>query len=210
MTDRRGTVRAWPDAPWDNGITWFSRRVEEPSDLPISVPWLAEKILRVADVSSEAQAVEAYIQAATQAAEDETQRALSPQMWEMVLSGFPASGRIVLERPPLIEVVSIAYYETDGSVGELAVSPAQFTVAASGAYSKAEVRVSAESVPSAREVVVRYRAGYLNESDAVLGLIKVGIGLMAGELYKQRSLSVQAVHNNKAVLDLARFWRPVR
>jgi hypothetical protein len=33
---------------------------------------------------------------------------------------------------------------------------------------------------------------------------------MAGELYKQRTLSVHAVHNTPALLDLKRFWRQVR
>jgi hypothetical protein len=42
-----------------------------------------------------------------------------------------------------------------------------------------------------------------------MALIRAGIGLMAGELYKQRSLSVQAINNSASQLQLSSFWRPV-
>lgn len=214
MTRTPTQTRAWPGLPWDDGITWFSRRVVEPDELPLSATWVAERVLRVADVFEESETIEAYIRAATQAAEDDTQRALAPQTWEMVLSGFPASGRIVLERPPLIAVESLTYYDADGAATQLAVSPAEFDLVPSGAYSKAEIHpMSDGTFPTSSglpgSVVVRYRAGYENEDDQVYGLIKAGIALMVGELYKLRSLSVHAVHNSPSVLDLKRFWRPV-
>ena len=40
-------------------------------------------------------------------------------------------------------------------------------------------------------------------------VLDAGIGLMVGEMYKLRSLSVHAVHNTPSALDLKRFWRPV-
>lgn len=214
MRSSLNTPRTWPALPWDDGITWFSRRIVEPDDLPMDVSYLYDQFLRGGDLSSEFESVEAMLRAATQAAEDDTQRALMPQTWQMVLSGFPASGRIVLERPPFIEVVSLSYYETDGTSSELVVSPAEFQIAPSGAYSKAVLTpLDGQSWPSAGTrsdaVTITYRAGYEDTADQVLQLINAGIGLMVGEMYKLRSLSVHAVHNTPSALDLKRFWRPV-
>lgn len=206
-------ARPWPGIRWDHGITWVSRRTVEPTTLPVDVSYVQDRVLRLADLDAEYDYVESLIRASTQAAEDRTQRALTPQTWQMVLSGFPCSGRIVLERPPLVSVTSVAYYDRAGDAQELAVSPAEFLTVPSGAYSKAEIRpLAGETWPSTATrpdaVTVTYRCGY-EEPTAEYELIKVGIGLMVGELYKQRTLSVHAVHNTPSVLQLERFWRPV-
>lgn len=200
---------------WDAGVRWFSRRTVEPTELPVTVPYVQDKVLHGADLSADYAFVEAMIRAATRAAEHQTQRALMPQTWEMTLSGFPRSGRIVLERPPFIAVTSLAYYDTNGAMQQLAVSPPEFIAVPSGTYRKAAIRpLPGQSWPAtetrADAVTVAYRAGYECEDDAELSLINSGIGLMVGELYKQRTLSVHAVHNTPSVLQLDRFWRPVR
>lgn len=198
---------------WDEGVRWHSTRTAEPTTLPVDVSYVQDRVLRLADPDAEYDYVEALIKASTQAAERWTHRALSPQTWQMVLSGFPCSGRIVLENPPLISVTSVAYYDSAGDAQELAVSPAEFVTVPSGAYSKAEIRpLAGETWPSTATrpdaVTVMYQCGY-EEPTAEYELIKVGIGLMVGELYKQRTLSVHAVHNTPSVLQLERFWRPV-
>ena len=58
-------------------------------------------------------------------------------------------------------------------------------------------------------VTITYQAGYSDPNEGEYQLIKAGIGLMVGELYKQRSLSVQEPNNTAANLQLTRFWRPV-
>jgi uncharacterized phiE125 gp8 family phage protein len=169
----------------------------------------------VGDIFEDASVVTAYLKAATAAAERMTQRALMPQTWQMVLSGFPASGRIVLERPPLIEIVSVAYYDGDDELQELAVSPPAFITTADGPSSKAVLYpLTGEAFPATAArpdaVTVTYRAGYEHpDDDPEMALIRAGIGLMAGELYKQRSLSVQAINNSASQLQLSSFWRPV-
>jgi uncharacterized phiE125 gp8 family phage protein len=207
--------RTWPGIPWDDGITWFTRRTVAPASLPVDVSFFCEAVLRTIGTGNEYTVVESYLTAATEAAEHETQRALVTQTWEMVLSGFPASGRVVLERPPMIEIASVSYYDSDGETQELAVSPADFDTVPSGAYSKAEIRpLDGETFPSTATrgdaVTITYTAGYSSTTDPTLALINAGIYLMAGELYKQRTLSVHAVHNTPALLDLKRFWRQVR
>lgn len=206
--------RGYPDLPWDDGVTWFVRRTVEPTSLPLSKHFVADQVLRLADTSAELDYVTSLITAATEAAERDTRRALMPQTLEMVLSGFPASGRIVLERPPLIEVTSVSYYDAAGDVQQLAVSPSDFDTVPSGFVGKAEIRpLEGASWPSTSvrgdAVTVTYEAGYEDTDDMTFSLIKAGIALMVGELYKQRTLSVHAVRNAPSVLDLKRFWRPV-
>lgn len=199
---------------WDAGIRWFSRRTVAPTELPVQVEYIRDQVLRVLNDDREDEFIETVIRGATADAEHHTQRALMPQTWQMVLSGFPASGQIVLERPPLIEVTSVAYYDGDDALQELIGSPSTVEVVPSGAYSKAIVRVSSgASFPSASSrpdaVTVTYRAGYTDDQDPELTLINHGIALTVGELYKIRSLSVQEPNNTPASLQVDRFWRRV-
>jgi uncharacterized phiE125 gp8 family phage protein len=200
--------------PWDYGVTWFSRRIVDPTDLPVTVAYISRQVLRVANGNLEDESIEQFIYAATQAAEDDTHRALMPQTWELVLSGFPSSGVIVLPRPPLIEVTSVSYYNGDDTA-ELAGSPAEYSVVPSGRFTRGKVLpLDGASFPtiSSRDdaVTITYRAGYTSTTDKEFSLIQTGIGVMVAELYKQRSLSVQEPNNTKAQLDLSRFWREVR
>jgi uncharacterized phiE125 gp8 family phage protein len=199
---------------WDTGITWFTRRTVEPADFPINVVYLREKVLRTANGEIEDDYLENCLMAATQAAETDTRRALVPQTWELILSGFP-SGGIEIPRPPFIAIAGFPYHDSDDEQQRISVSPADYRVAPSGRFSKAVLLpLSGASWPgstSVREdaVTITYTAGYTDENDGEYQVIKAGIGLMVGELYKQRSLSVQQPNNTAARLDLTRFWRPV-
>ncbi len=199
---------------WDRGVTWFTRRTVGPTDLPIDVEFIRDRVLRVMNDDIEDEWIERSIRGVAQQAEDYTQRALVRQTWQQVLSGFPASGQIVLERPPLIEVTSVAYYDGDNAVQELAGSPTGIEVVPSGAYSKAIVRaVSGASFPGTYgrpdAVTVTFTAGYTDDQSPELEMINQGIALMVGELYKLRSLSVQEPNNTPALLQVERFWRRV-
>lgn len=199
---------------WSDGITWFSRRTVNPVDLPVSVEYIYDQVLRGAGSGTEDEFVENAIRAFADDAEEATQRALKLQTWQMVLSGFPASGQIVLERPPLIDVLSLTYYDADNAAQELAVSPAEFSVVPSGRYSKAIVTpVAAATFPTTYTrqdaVTVTYTAGYEDDNDPELVRICTGIALAVGEFYKTRTLSVQGINNTPSVLQLERFWRRV-
>lgn len=205
---------SWPPEAWDLDVNWFTRRTVAPTDLPVTADFIGNQVLRVVNGSADDEFIEAAITAATQQAEEETQRALMPQTWQMVLDRFPCSGKIHVERPPFLSVVSLAYYDADNAVQELAVSPAEFDVIPSGMYSKAIVKpLGAASFPATYcrpdAVTLTYRAGYDDPDDPELQTINLGIGLMVGELYKLRSLSVQAIHNTPSVLQTSRFWRRV-
>ncbi len=199
---------------WDRGVRWSSHLTVPPTNLPIDVDTVAERVLRVMNYGADDDFVELAIIAATKQAEHDTQRALMPQTWEMVFDRFPCSGQIRVERPPFIEVLSLSYYDSNNEAQELAVSPALFNVVPSGAYSKAVITPVAGTVFPATycrpdAVTLSYRAGYEDSQDYELKTISMGIALVVGELYKLRSLSVQAIHNTPSVLQTSRFWRRV-
>lgn len=199
---------------WDSGVQWFTRRTVDPTTFPVSDEFVSDQVLRVMTDSFEDQWIRSTIIATTHQAEDVTQRALMPQTWQMVLSGFPSSGQIVLERPPLIAVSSVSYYDSNNDAQELVGSPSSIEVVPSGAYSKAIVRpLSGATFPSAYcrpdAVTVTYTAGYQDDESPELTMISQGICLMIAELYKQRSLSVQDPNNTPALLQVERFWRRV-
>lgn len=196
---------------WDDGITWFSERTAEPTELPLTVEYVRDKVLRVANGSYDDERIERLISAATEHAEHMTQRALMPQTWALHLSGFP-SGGIVLPRPPLIEVVSFGYFDAAGDVQTLAGSPSDYRIVPSGHMTKAQLwPLQDASWPSALghpdSLEITYRAGY---ETRVPEEIIAGICILVSEMYKQTSLSVQgAITQQPSILQLERFFRRV-
>jgi uncharacterized phiE125 gp8 family phage protein len=198
---------------WDAGISWRTDRTVDPTDIPLPVAYMRDKVLRVVNGSVEDGHIENLIITATEDAEQQTQRAIMPQTWQMILSGFP-SGDIELERPPLIEVVSFGYVDADGNDQTLATSPVDFQIITSGKYRKARVRPSAgASWPVAQSgvdaVTITYRAGYANDQTPEFVKIRQGIALMVAELYKQRELSVVGTSIVPSIITMDRFWRKV-
>lgn len=200
---------------WDYGVTWSVARTVDPTELPIS-PSDCLRALRDANADEESDLVEMWILAAAEAYERHTQKALMPQTLQMRLSGFPSSGQIRLLMPPLIEVVSLSYYDGDNASQELAVSPAEFVTVTSGRDAKAVLKAEhGGSFPStygrSDAVTVTYRAGHDSQTSQGFMTARAGIVLMVGELFKQRSLSVHDVHNTPSVLNLMQVWgAPVR
>jgi uncharacterized phiE125 gp8 family phage protein len=201
---------------WDCGIETRLRRTVEPTDLPVTVAYLRDNLLRVCNGTAEDTEIEAWGWAAVRDAEGFgrfglPQRAISPQTWELMLSGFPWSGRIVLPIAPVIGVSSVAYYDSAGDAQELAVSPQEFALLPSGQYAAAEIRPLAGACFPATAcrpdaVTVTFTAGYLDESSPALQHVLAGIGLFVGELYRQRTLSVLGTTVVPATLRLERFW----
>lgn len=197
--------------PWDRDVSWFSRCTVRPTALPISLGEFKDQHLRVAFGSEEDGVIRRYLESAVRAYEDHTFKACMLQTWEMTLSGFPSSGLIRLERPPLVDVTSLQYVDADGTTQSLAGSPAEYVVLPSGEYSKAEIRpLVGGSFPVTRAqsdaVTVTYRAGHATPLE-VPPQVVAGIQLMAAELFKQRTMSVHAINNNPAIVLPSRFWR---
>lgn len=198
--------------PWDDGVQWRTAMVTPPDGAPIDVAYVRDLVLRTAGDGAEDGHLRRLILMATEAAEQDTGRSIMPQTRSMVLDGFPCR-QIVLQGPPLVAVTTIVYVDTDGVEQTLTGSPEEFQTVPSGLKSKGlVVPLYGETWPSTRcqpdAVTVTYTAGY-ESADHVPELIRQGIALMVGEMYKQRTLSVHAVHNTPSVLQLRRFWRKV-
>src|SRR5262245_2347916 len=77
----------------------------------------AKAHLRIASADDEQDdIVEACVQAASDECENWTGRKFVDQVWKLVLDEFPADGDIIIPFPPLIEVQSVGYYDTDGNL----------------------------------------------------------------------------------------------
>ena len=105
-------------------------------------------------------------------------RCLGAQTWVLHLPCFPR-GRLQLPLPPLIDVVSIEYVDTDGV--SRTVSAADYVVldGAIAAVDLASGKSWASTARQARAVSITFIAGY----DPAPEPIKAAIKLMVGDLY---------------------------
>lgn len=201
---------------WDHGIRSRVRRTVEPVDLPVTVDYLRDRVLRACNGSAEDPEIETWAWAAVRDCEaygviGRPQRAVGVQTWELVLSGFPWSGRIMLPVAPLITVTSVQYYDSAGASQELALSPQAFTLLQSGPYTAAEIHplpLATFPATAVREdaVTVTWTAGYDDPTVPALQQVIAGIGLFVGEMYRQRTLSVIGTTVVPSTLPLERFW----
>lgn len=143
-------------------------------------------------------------------------RALVSQTWEIRLDEFPC-GELTRERgirvplPPLIEVVSVKYVDSDGVLQTL--SSSAYQVVAGGFGQALIVEAYGETWPSTRDepdaVRVQFTAGYVAPVDSppvagegVPGAILSAIKLMIGHLYESREGVVMDARIEPAELPL--------
>lgn len=205
--------------PWDYGITHFTRRLTAASDRALTADFVGAAHIRSADPDEESDWMNLTIDIATEDCERfnlsvasravRPFRDVKPKSYEMWLSGFPVSGEIWLQRAPIVEVTSLTYIDGDGVSQSLSGSPITYAFTPNGEQSHAVIKpLCGASFPTTQTrddaVVITFTAGYASKPPA---LVRAGIMLMAGELYKQRSLSVQAVNSARAELgDLQKWW----
>jgi uncharacterized phiE125 gp8 family phage protein len=168
------------------------RLITAPAVEPVSLSD-AQEHLRAGIGGTDATLIETYLQAAREAVERNTGRALLPQTWELRLPGFP-DGAITLPIAPLLSVTSVRYTAPDGADTLLdtaayqieapfgpAAQPAKLWPAASGVWPA--------TLPYDRAAVrVRFQAGYAN-AGAVPAALRAAILLVLGELYENREAS---------------------
>lgn len=156
---------------------------------PASEPLTLEETklhLRV-EHSADDTLINTLIQAAREVAEDLTWRAVVTQTITLVLDGFPSDGIIELPRPPLIQVDSVQYVDTNGETQTL-TADSDYQV---DAYSEPARIVPAynqtwpSTRPIANAVTVVYQAGYGAAAD-VPRKIRQAMLLIVGEWYTHR------------------------
>lgn len=136
--------------------------------------------------------IEAMMSAVVQALDGPTGkqgRAFGPQTLELATwKCDPVCGRLIfdLPYPPLIEVLSVVYDDTDGNEQTL---DASVWIVRRGAV---EI---ISGLSAYNEVRIRYRAGYVDvgaspETAAVPANVIAAAKLMVGDLYKNRDTSV--------------------
>jgi uncharacterized phiE125 gp8 family phage protein len=172
--------------------------------------------LRSPNGTAETDYVTALIKVARRMAERTTRRALMRQTWRLVLDRFPVGlCPMVIPRPPLVGIERIEYLDVDGVTQEWGGSPAPYDVSApiGPAATPARVRpVYGTCWPVARcqmdAVTVTFTAGY--PENQIPEDILHGMLLVIAELYKQRSLSVHAPNQNKALIQAENLWAAYR
>lgn len=123
-------------------------------------------------------------------------RALLDQTWDLKLASFPPSF-IEVPLPPLIEVESISYYDSDDALQSIDLDDCHVTgIGNSGKIYMAD-NASWPTVSTSRPepIVVRYRAGYIDSSvspptNAVPRAIIAAVKLLVGTLYENRENTV--------------------
>lgn len=158
-----------------------------PSGEPVTLTE-AKAWLRVdEDDTAEDVLILGLVQAARSYVENFTRRSLLTQTWQLSLDAFPCNSReIVLPRPPLASVTSIAYIDADG---------------ASQTFASAGYHVDTRSEPGRvvldedydwpdtdcrpNAVTVTYVAGYGSSSAVPRGL-KTGIGWLVAHWFRNR------------------------
>lgn len=153
--------------------------------LPVSLDE-AKAHLKV-DFANDDDLITRLINAATDQAEQWTGRAITRRTYTLKLRDFPGGRRPqFLPRPPLVEVESIDYFDSDGDAAEL--DPEALLVETGEEPTISPARGG--SWPSAdserrQPVSIAYEAGYADAA-AVPDLIKSAILLQVGMLYEYR------------------------
>jgi uncharacterized phiE125 gp8 family phage protein len=121
--------------------------------------------------------------------EQETRRAFITQTWQMTLSAFPLGDEpIILPRPPLISVTSVAYVDADGASQTLGASsylvrtksnPGGIWLAYNGSWPTTH-----PEEPEA--VTVTYVAGYGATMDSLPVLARHGVLLLFDHWWRNR------------------------
>lgn len=173
----------------------------------------AKAFLRFLD-NDEDDLIEGFVESATGYVEQYLGRALMDQTWELVLDGFPNTttnpsgvavhGEIKIPKPPLIEVVSVKYFDVDGFEQTVA-STEYFVDNTTRPYGWVVPQGGALAWPSTLDainaVTIRFRAGYLDNSsppaENIPRDIKLAIQLAVGAYFENRQQTVVGTIANR-------------
>lgn len=173
--------------PTQRDIRSSLRRTVEPSGLPYT---LAEA-KRALDVGDQTDAsldteIQELIAPAVAMVENDSQRALMPQTWQLKLDSFPDI--IELRRPPVTAVSSVTYVDEDGTSQTLAASSYTTDLTSAPALiAREDTWPPTDERPAA--VSVTFTAGYAGEIPreawAAIGLALQSLynGCEAGDAY---------------------------
>lgn len=202
-----------------DGTRWYLKLVAGPASEPLEVDDVRDNHLRATNGSAEDTYIDGLIGTTRRMAERITRRALISQDWQLVGTGFPCWS-IRVPKPPLIEVTSLSYVDSDGVTQTLTEDTDYIVSIPSGPNAgRAEITPAyGKTFPVARcqndAVIVSFTAGYLTGDSPETGEIPAdilhGMKLVIGEFYKQRSESVHAPNQSPAMIRARDLWLPYR
>ena len=130
--------------------------------------------------------LDGYIETAREQVENDGNVAVMTQTWDMKFDRFPIAKEIQIPKPPLQDVTSIKYLDTDGN--EQIFSNTLYTVDTSGEMGRVYLNYN-ESWPTARymdnAITIRFVAGYATKAQ-VNASMKQCIYLLVASMYKNR------------------------
>ena len=201
---------------WDAGIAWFLEQAVAP-DMdadPLQVDAVRDDHLHAVNGTAENDYILQLMQSSLRIAERITQRTLLPTGLVQVMDRFPL-GDIVLPRPPLIELGSIVYIDSDGVEQTLATSAYETSIPSGPTAARGRIHpVYGTCWPQTRcqrdSVRVTFTAGYPLDDESDFATVPEDINqgrlLVIGEFYKQRSESVHAFNQNPALIRARDLW----
>lgn len=174
-------------------------RITAPASEPVSLTQ-AKAHLRV-DHTDDDTMIGAMIQAAREAAEHQTGRALVTQTWELVLDAFPAA-EIELVKPPVQSITSITYEDTAGATQTLSATAYALAAYDTRGWVIPDVDTAWPGTYGAvGSVRVRFVAGY-GAAAAVPTSITSWMLLQIGAAYRNR----EAFASGQSVSELPNRW----
>ena len=199
------------------GVTWSIEEAARADYTSIAVLEDFERYLRITPIPHpEGDDLEGRVlPAAIAAAERRTGRSLVTHAWTLLLDRWPC-GPVVFPKPPLQAVDEISYRSADGTLVTLDAAQvlAGYQVSAPTGDRATYGRLSPQP-PAAWPTVgagyldpirIAFTAGPADSPVSLAPEILTGVYLMAGELFKQRTLSVHHVHNTPAVIRARDLW----
>lgn len=160
--------------------------VTAPAVEPVS---LAEAKLHLrVDISDDDNLITAVIQAAREAVEGISRRALIAQTWNLILDEFPDTDEIVIPLPPLQSVSSLIYKDQDGN--ESTFSSDDYIVNTDSEPGKVVLGYG-KSWPSTTlyptaAIIVQFKAGFGDASTDVPEKYRQAMLLLTGHWYENR------------------------
>lgn len=142
-------------------------------------------------------------------------RCLVSQTWELRLNGF-CEDKIRIPLPPLLEVLSVKYYDAANALQTLATT--YYTVGGVGARQVGFVELNydytwPDTYERSEAVLIRFRAGYVDVSASpdgdVPAPIKQAMLLAIGDMYENREAQIVGTIStrNQTVENLLSLYR---
>ena len=159
----------------------------------------AKSHLRV-DISDDDTLIDSLVAAARQAFEEINGRSLFSTTWKLILDGWPSGETIMLPRPPLQSVTSIAYTDTDGNttVWDSANYVVETNRTPGRVYLAYNVTWPTASLRPASPITITYVSGWATTA-AIPQRYKQAILLLVGHWYENREAIVNTGAMPKAL-----------